>query len=142
MKKLQNPLFLALFLIAACAVPTGSWGQKVYRCGATYSQTPCPDAVVIDAEDARSKAQKTQTDQATSRDVKTANTLEKAHLKEEEKAAARSQTVTNGGKSSTAKSKNKTEKTVQKKAKKKKEPEFFTAKAASEKTKEPSKPGN
>lgn len=142
MNKLQNPLLSTLFLIAACAVSTGAWGQKVYRCGATYSQTPCQDAVTIDADDARSQAQKTQADQSTARDIKTANTLEQARLKEEETAAARSQRVTQGHKSSTAKSKAKTVATAQKKSKKKKDPEFFTATAASEKKTVPSKSGN
>ena len=132
----------AMFLIASCAVSTGALGQKVYRCGASYSQAPCPDAVALDADDARSKAQKTQADQTIARDVKTANVLGKTRLKEEEEAAARNQTVIEGGKSNTTKSKTKTEKTAQKKSKKKKEPEFFTAKAVSEKKKEPSKSAN
>ena len=142
MKTIPQALSIATFLVAACAVSTGAWGQKVYRCGATYSQTPCPDAVAIDADDARSKAQKTQADQATARDVKTANTLEKTRLKEEEEAAARSQPVTTGGKSSTAKAKTKTDASAPKKTKKKKEPEFFTAQTASEKKTAPSKSGN
>jgi len=139
-KKIPRALSIAIFLVAACAVSTGAWGQKVYRCGASYSQTPCPDAVALDADDARSTTQKAQADRATARDVKTANTLEKTRLKEEE--AARSPSVTQGGKSSTTKSKTKTDTSAPKKAKKKKEPEFFTAQAASEKKKAPSKSGN
>jgi hypothetical protein len=127
-----NTPSLALLLIAACAVSTGVSGQNVYRCGAVYSQTPCPEGVLVDAVDTRSKAQKTQADQATARDVKAANALEKAHLKEDQDAAARSQPKTKVGKSSTAKSK----------PKRKKEPEFFTAKAAPEKMAAPSKSGN
>lgn len=140
MKTIPPALSIAIFLVAACAVSTGAWGQKVYRCGASYSQTPCPDAVALDAEDARSKAQKAQADLATARDVKTANTLEQTRLKAEEEA--RSQSVTKGGKSSTIKSKTKTDTSAPKKAKKKKEPEFFTAKAASDKKTESSKSGN
>ena len=132
MKITINTPSLALLLIAACAVSTGVSGQNVYRCGAVYSQTPCPEGVIVDVVDTRSKAQKTQADQAIARDVKAANTLEKAHLKEDQEAAARSQPKTKASKSSTAKSK----------ANKKKEPEFFTAKAATDKKTEPSKSGN
>lgn len=140
MKQSPHRLSVAIFLIAACAISTGAWGQKVYRCGSSYSQTPCPDAVALDADDTRSKAQKAQADRAITRDVKTANTLEKTRLKEEEEA--RSPSVTQGGKSSTTKSKTKTDTSAPKKAKKKKEPEFFTAQAASEKKTAPSKSGN
>ena len=146
MSRSPNALLAALLLIAACAVSTGAWGQKVYRCGSSYSQTPCPDGAIVDADDTRSKSQKTQADLATARDVKTANTLEQVRLKDENEAATRSQPVTKGSKSSTLKSKAKTEAkaegTAQKKSKKKKEPEFFTAKAAPEKKTEPSKSGN
>jgi cell division septation protein DedD len=142
MNKLQNPFLLALLLIAACATSTAAWAQKVYRCGATYSQTPCQDAVALDTDDARSKAQKTQADQATARDVKTANTLEQARLKEEKEAAIRSQPVSQGRKSSKAAPQTKTDASAPKKAKKKKEPELFTATAASEKKPAPSKLGN
>ena len=142
----RNILPIALLLIAACAVSTGAWGQKVYRCGASYSQTPCPDAAIVNAGDARSKAQKTQADQATARDVRTANTLEQARLRDEKAATAQSQPTAKGSKSKTSNSKAKTEAkahgTTQKKSKKEKEPEFFTAKPTPEKTTEPSKSGN
>ena len=143
MSRSPNALLADLLLIAACAVSTGAWGQKVYRCGSSYSQTPCPDGAILDADDTRSKSQKTQADLATARDVKTANTLEQVRIKDENEAATRSQPVT---KASTLKSKAKTEAkaegTAQKKSTKKKEPEFFTAKAAPEKKTEPSKSGN
>ena len=60
--------FGAIFLIAACALSTAAWGQKVYRCGSSYSQIPCNGAVTIETQDARSKTQKTQSDQATVRE--------------------------------------------------------------------------
>jgi len=120
----------ATLLIAVYAVSTGAWGQKVYRCGASYSQTPCPGAVTVEADDARSPQQKAQADRAIARDVAAANTLDKARLKEEAQAAAPTIPNTKNTKSSktkTAKSKTR--------AKTKKVPEFFTAKAAAEKEK-------
>jgi hypothetical protein len=144
MSRSRSVLLNALLLIAACAVSTGAWGQRVYRCGTSYSQTPCPDGAIVDADDARSAAQKTQADQATLRDVKTANTLEKTRLKDEKAAVAQSLPAAKDSKSKTTNAKAKTEakETAQKKSKKKKEPEFFTAKAAPEKKTEQSKPGN
>ena len=34
--------------------------QPVYRCGSTYSQTPCPEGRVVDATDPRSAAQRAE----------------------------------------------------------------------------------
>ena len=61
--------------------------QAIYRCGDSYSQKPCPGGKVVDADDARSASQKSQTDQAVRRDAKAAEALEKERLKEEAKPA-------------------------------------------------------
>lgn len=118
---------IATLLIASYALSTGAWGQTVYRCGANYSQTPCPGAVTVEAGDARSPQQKVQADKAIARDMATANALEKARLQEETRATASSIADTQRSKTKTAKAKSQT--------KKKKAPEFFTAKAAAEKKK-------
>lgn len=149
MKKVHT--FATLF-IAAYAVSTGALGQNVYRCGASYSQTPCPGAVTVETDDARSPQQKAQADRAIARDVAAANTLEKARLKEEEEAQAL-KLRPSGAKSNKAKntksraqpksgdqligskvptSSDRTKKT---KGKKKKAPEFFTAKVIAQKKK-------
>ena len=47
-------------LIALGSIPTGASAQNVYRCGSSYSQKPCPDAVVVDVEDTRSNSQKVE----------------------------------------------------------------------------------
>jgi hypothetical protein len=135
----------ALLLIAACAVSTGARAQKVYRCGATYSQIPCAGAVAVEADDTRSAAQKSQADKSIVRDTAVANTMEKTRLKEEAKAIAQSQAANERGSSSKAKAKGKTAATklgddAKKKTKKKKEAEFFTAQTAAEKKAEKTKP--
>lgn len=135
----------AIFLIAACALSTAAWGQKVYRCGSSYSQIPCNGAVTIETQDARSKTQKTQSDQATVRDLATANSMEKDRKKDEAKSIAQSNAALKAGQAPegkakpTAKSKAKAQPQTKadptadkpvaskKKAKKKDEPEFFTA---------------
>ena len=85
-----RPTIIATFFIAACAISTGAIGQKVYRCGNTYSQTPCGEGETktLDtgpgtANNAEARARKKATDQQTKRDTKTANTLEKERLARE-----------------------------------------------------------
>lgn len=84
----MNRNLAAALLCAASAGwmhPAGA--QAIYRCGDSYSQRPCPGGKVVDADDARSASQKSQTDQAVRRDAKAAEALEKARLKEEAKPA-------------------------------------------------------
>jgi hypothetical protein len=61
--------------------------QKVYRCGSTYSQIPCADGgLAIEAQDTRTKAQKTQADAIIRSDAVTANSMEKERLQQEAQA--------------------------------------------------------
>ena len=142
---MKKALVFAIFSIAACAIPTGAWSQKVYKCGSSYSQIPCADAVTVDTGDARSKAQKTEADKQTARDAKVADAMEKTRLKEEAQALAQNKPAAKAKekdkeKSASAKSKAESEEEARKKAKaKKKEPEFFTAKTAPEKKAEDAK---
>ena len=84
MIKLVHPAVLLLAL-------SGFWlpaqAQNVYRCGESYSNTPCPGARVVPTDDARSPAQRAQTDAATRRDARSAQVLENERLKEEGKPA-------------------------------------------------------
>lgn len=79
---------IAIVFVAACALSTGATAQKVYKCGSTYSQTPCTDAVQVNADDARTAAQKKESEKATSRDMQAAKSMEKKRLAEEKKAQA------------------------------------------------------
>ena len=125
----------ALFFIAACAGPSWSAGPNIYKCGSTYSQTPCDGAQAMQVDDARSKEQKLQSETATKRQGKTANAMEQARLKEEAQANARGQP-----KKTTTKPVIKTQakapadsgsmSTATDNKRKKKESEFFTAKEA------------
>ncbi len=73
----------ALLLSAVSAMSMSANAQVTYRCGNNYSQTPCPDAVMINTEDKRTSAQKLQADQATQRDARLADAMEKARLQQE-----------------------------------------------------------
>jgi hypothetical protein len=70
------------------ALSTSATAQKGYKCGDSYSQTPCPGAVRIETADPRTNAQKKQTDSAAIRDAKSAETLQKARLQQEGKDLA------------------------------------------------------
>jgi hypothetical protein len=50
---MKTPVMLILML---CALSANA--QSVYRCGSEYSQSPCPDARIVDVADARNDAQR------------------------------------------------------------------------------------
>ena len=85
---MQSFALKAIFLLAVIAFSTGAQAQNTYRCGNSSSQTPCPGGVAIDATDARTQAQKAQTDQASKRDAQIAAAMEKARLQQEAKDLA------------------------------------------------------
>jgi hypothetical protein len=139
---------IAAFLIAAYAIPAGATGQNVYRCGDTYSQKPCPDGVVVDVQDARTPAQKAESDALIKRDSAAANAMEKTRLKAEaQQRADNAKLAAAAVKKSPAKTKTKatepndsassTRKTKAKKKapSKKKEPDYFPTRAAPTKPK-------
>lgn len=139
---MKYALKVATIFIAAYALSPVAMGQKVYKCGSSYSQTPCADGTALDVKDERSKDDKAAADQATKRDMKVANDMEKARLKEEKEAthsAERQARDKADSRKKTArkefeKEQDSTTLEPRKKHKgKSKEPEFFTAKSASEK---------
>lgn len=74
-----------IFIVLLC-LNTGATGQIVYKCGSSYSQTPCLGAQAIQVDDARTAAQKKQTDTAVHRDAQQAQSLEKLRLAQEKAA--------------------------------------------------------
>lgn len=116
----------AMFLIATCALLTRAEAQNVYRCGDSYSQSPCPGGVAIDASDSRTKGQKAQADADTQRDRQAANALEKERLKQEA-AVTPAPPKADAAKTSAAATPHPSRK------KKHKEPAYFTARTAADK---------
>ncbi|HWP11607.1 MAG TPA: hypothetical protein VNN06_07275 [Ramlibacter sp.] len=84
---MNRNLPLAVLCLAASAWIAPAAAQAIYRCGDSYSQQPCPGGTQVQADDARSAAQGSQTRQAAQRDAKAADAMEKARLKEEAKPA-------------------------------------------------------
>jgi hypothetical protein len=87
-------LTIAIFLEALCALSTGVQAQTVYKCGTTYSQTPCPEAVPVKVEDSRDAAQKKQADAVILSNKKTGQLMEKERLAQEKKELADNHPIT------------------------------------------------
>lgn len=148
MKKFA-PLF-AIFLIASYAITTRANPQNVYRCGSTYSQTPCPDGVPVDVQDARTAQQKAETDAATRRNANAADAMERARLQEEAQQkralakAARAKkpasSAADGASPSAGGSGTLTTQRVHVRKKYRKEPDFFPTRSAP--LKKPGKPAS
>lgn len=68
-------------LLATCFTPVAA--QTVYRCGNSYSQTPCEGATTLRAEDPRSDAQRAQAKQALARDQALIKNIEAQRNSEE-----------------------------------------------------------
>ena len=130
---------IVIVFIATSPISTTAGSQEVYRCGNAYSQKPCPQGVVVDVEDARTAAQKSESDAMIKRETAAANTMETARLKEEaqQRADANKHGPSQGKKTaakpqkaaSAAQTTNKSSAHGKRKAKKTKEPKFFPARA-------------
>ena len=81
----------AIFVVSACVMSTVQ-AQTIYRCGTTYSDTPCARSVTVPTADPRTPAQKAQTDEATTRSASLAGQLEKTRRADEAVAERRLQT--------------------------------------------------
>lgn len=136
---MPNHTLIATIIIAACALSTGARAQNVYKCGTSYSQTPCPGGNVIDPTDERTSAQKKQTDLATGRDARLAASMEKARLEQEKKdLAANTPLKTTLEKPAPVKLAKKVGNPQAKvKKKKEKEPDYFVAQLPGDKKKKP-----
>ena len=131
-----HPL-IATFFIAACAISTGASAQKVYRCGNTYSQTPCGGGKTLETASpgAQSMAARKQAiDKENKRQVAAAKALEKERLANEAHAQKRHEADLKAmelEKARLAQSASDAAGSAQAPLKNKKPPEFFTAKPVS-----------
>jgi cell division septation protein DedD len=140
-------VLVSLTALSASLLAAGP-NERAYRCGNTYSQTPCPGGKTVETADARSKDQKAQADAANTRTQRMANEMEKSRLQREQREAAQRKAALKEIDKSAAKTVAKDSKsnTTEAKPKKKtKQPENFTAKSSAEPKKKKSpgnKPGN
>ncbi len=135
----------AIFLIAAYALSAGVSGlfaQQMYRCGNSYSQSPCPGGSVVEGAAPSSPEQKRQADAATQRDAQAADRMEQERLRAEAQAnranAAAARAAVPSAAPASAPRHNAGKHAGQHSKKKgKAAPEFFTATPAGEGKKKP-----
>ena len=65
--------------LAACSLGAGA--QDIYRCGNAYSQKPCEQGVVVQADDARSAQQRAEAQEVARRDARVADEMQARRLK-------------------------------------------------------------
>lgn len=107
--------------------------QTVYRCGDSYSQSPCEGARTLQLDDARSPAQKADSDDVARRSQQAADALEADRVRSEQQArerhrsaAAHRQAAASARKDSAQKPGEAPPPRKKAKAKLKTDPEFFT----------------
>lgn len=87
---MHYPLPLPLLMALCWFLPASfSHGQTIYRCGNSYSQSPCPGAASLDVADTRTAAQKAEADAATAAAARSAAIMEKERLARERGVPAR-----------------------------------------------------
>ena len=72
----------AVTLMFCCAVGAAQ-AQEVYRCGSAYSHTPCPQGRLVEADDARSEAQRAEAARVAAGDRRLATEMRRDRLAEE-----------------------------------------------------------
>jgi hypothetical protein len=92
MKALHFRRWACAIFVTGASATAAAQNQTVYRCGSTYSDTPCTQGVAVPTADPRTPAQKAQTDEATTRAAGLAGQLEKTRRADETAAAQRAQT--------------------------------------------------
>lgn len=84
MRKIRLAVLVIFFVVG---LSSASAQTVVYKCANQYSDTPCPQAVTVKANDARSSTQKSQADASTKRTAAAGKELEKKRLAENAIAA-------------------------------------------------------
>ena len=118
---------LVAFAASLFLISTGLCQAQTYRCGNSYSATPCADGTAIDSSDPRTTAQQKAAIASTQRQQAQASALEKDRLKKETKQAQQPTSTT-----SKAPATNEALPKQQQKPQRK-PPEYFTAKDATPK---------
>jgi len=88
MKSFKHTTLPALALLCASLAPQ-AWGQQVYRCGNSYSQSPCAGGVTVNADDSRTDAQRAAAKEGLARDKALGKEMETSRRKDEAEALAR-----------------------------------------------------
>jgi len=74
---------LAAVALMFCFAVGAAQAQEVYRCGSAYSQTPCPQGRLVEADDSRSEAQRAEAARVAASERRLANEMRRDRLAEE-----------------------------------------------------------
>lgn len=85
MKSFQH---LVLSTVALLSICHSAPAQQVFRCGNSYSQTPCAGAVTVQADDPRTDAQRAEAKQGLASDKALAQMMEATRRQDEAMAFA------------------------------------------------------
>ena len=91
MKHTPRTLFIAALSGCLWLTATVAHGQQVYKCGSTYSQTPCANAEALDVQDPRSAQQKRVMDKQTVQANQLAGQMQRERQRQEQKDQAENQ---------------------------------------------------
>ncbi|WP_342616454.1 hypothetical protein [Rhodoferax sp. GW822-FHT02A01] len=89
MKSFKCNTLQPLVLLATAAFAAGAGAQTVYRCGNSYSQTPCTGATEVPVDDSRTEAQRIAAKEGLARDKALGKEMEASRRKDEAQALAR-----------------------------------------------------
>jgi hypothetical protein len=78
----KRPVIISIF-VAINAAMTVAQAENIYKCGNTYSQSPCAGGQLMSVDDSRDPQQKIQRDAATQRDAELAKDMAKTRLANE-----------------------------------------------------------
>lgn len=84
----QQRWLVALVLIAIGAYSHWARAEKVYKCGTTYSQTPCQGSTTLEVDDTRDPAEKKRMDAQTKRDAELGRAMQQSRMANEAALAA------------------------------------------------------
>lgn len=144
---MKRPTEVAILLSTLIALAPMAQAETVYRCGNTYGPVPCAGASPVEVGDARTEAQRMQTQKAAERDAQVAAEMERRRLREEQGLSAdesrpsvKSQTSKKSAKAAGAKDNaasdgDRQKSKAHKKSAKDKAPEYFTVRSPTESTK-------
>ena len=85
---MRQSLFTFIATVAMSAVAAPSVAQTTYKCGNSYSETPCADGKVVPAQDSRTVEQIRQAKETAKRQKVAASDFEKDRIKQEKRDAA------------------------------------------------------
>jgi hypothetical protein len=80
-------LFQTSFIVAISAISVWAGAENIYKCGTSYSQTPCAGGQVLSVDDQRTPVQQQSTKKAVNNTQKMAEKLKKQRLALEKQAA-------------------------------------------------------